>query len=298
MNDSSGSASIRPEGRREDRWRERLSWSMIGAVLLHVALFALSPDWILTDRPEDRSPSPAETAWIAAAPVSAPAAGGGPAGARPAAEGPDSVAEGDRDGEEAGSGAEGSGGEDGETVVASSELWDRVRGTGGPELASAAAPPRRREDPEPEPESSGRERVEAEGRSPAIGGRAGTAAMSDRRGEDGSELGRLTGLDPDVATGFGSSEILLRNPDAVSRFRRTASRQNPAVANTRSFVGVTIWIDETGSVEWAEISEPSGHRTLDEVTLRLFREVVEFRPAVEGGERVPKSMIFYILFPW
>jgi TonB family protein len=61
---------------------------------------------------------------------------------------------------------------------------------------------------------------------------------------------------------------------------------------------VAIWIDERGSVEWAEINQSSGRTDLDELALQLFSEVVAFHPARDQGVRVPISAIFWVNFPW
>jgi TonB family protein len=61
---------------------------------------------------------------------------------------------------------------------------------------------------------------------------------------------------------------------------------------------VTLWIDERGSVEWAEVSQSSGDRELDEFALSVFNEVAVFRPAREEGVRVSRSVSFALNFPW
>ena len=63
-------------------------------------------------------------------------------------------------------------------------------------------------------------------------------------------------------------------------------------------VDVAVWIDEWGSVEWAEISRSSGLQELDEIALALFNEVASFRPARDQGVRVSMSVIFSVPFPW
>ena len=63
-------------------------------------------------------------------------------------------------------------------------------------------------------------------------------------------------------------------------------------------VGVTLWIDKRGSVEWAESAESSGRPDLDELALAPFNEVVAFRPARDNGVSVSRSVVFSINFPW
>jgi TonB family protein len=61
---------------------------------------------------------------------------------------------------------------------------------------------------------------------------------------------------------------------------------------------VAMWIDERGSVEWAEIYRSSGHEHLDESALELFQEVVSFLPARERGVHVPMAVVFGLSYPW
>ncbi|MFB6240993.1 MAG: energy transducer TonB [Gemmatimonadota bacterium] len=77
-----------------------------------------------------------------------------------------------------------------------------------------------------------------------------------------------------------------------------AGRWNRAARTVEAWVSVTVWVDEGGSVEWAEVSESSGRESLDEIALTLFEDVAEFMPAREGDERIPQTMIFQISFPW
>ena len=69
-------------------------------------------------------------------------------------------------------------------------------------------------------------------------------------------------------------------------------------SEAEGLVDVAVWIDEYGSVEWAEISRSSGHQEMDEIALALFNEVASFRPARDQGVRVSMSVIFSVPFPW
>lgn len=307
------SASARPAAsandRMKERWNRRLAWSLAWAVVLHAAVFLLAPAWSLLDRPEldpPGEPTPGAIAVTRLLP-----SGGVPgriARGTPVAEPSDTAAEeaGSESPSAAGDGAGSAGAGRGSDVtrLTQEELWDRLDGADGPALALTESPGEPAEPPEPtpDPEPGEGESVGPRGRGTgeglSIGGRAATVEVGAEGEGDSLGLGRLRSLEPEVVAGLGSAEVLLRNPSAVTRFTRRAARRRPAVASTEAFVGVAIWVDRNGSVEWAEVSESTGHEVLDEVALTLFRDVVAFQPALEDGERVPKSMLFYILFPW
>lgn len=295
--------------RMRERWNRRLAWSLAWAVLLHGAVFLLAPAWSVLDRPELDPPGEATSGAIAVTRL-LPSGGvpGRIARGTPVAEPSDTAAEeagtetaaaGDDGAASAGAGR----GSD-VTRLTQEELWDRLDGADGPALALTESPDERTAPPEPTPdpepgegESMGPGRS-GPGEGLSIGGRAATVEVRAEGEGDSLGLGRLRSLEAEVVTGLGSAEILLRNPSEVSRFTRRAALRRPAVANTEAFVGVAVWVDRSGSVEWAEVSESTGHEVLDEAALTLFRDVVAFEPALQDGERVPKSMLFYILFPW
>ena len=288
--------------RLEERWNRRLAWSLSLAVLLHAAVFVLGPRWPVLDRPasseagEPASGAIAVTRLLPSGGVPGRAARGTPVAERPDTAAEESGTATSRAGEDGGGSAGAGRGED----LTQEELWERLDGAPGPRLSLTA--PSGREpgaaDPEPGPREEAPRSPGAGPESLSIGGRAATVEARAEPEGDSLGLGRLRSLEPEVVTGLGSAEILLRNPGEVTRFRESAARRRPAVASTRAHVGVAVWVDRSGSVEWAEVSESTGHPALDEVALTLFRDVVAFRPAVEDGKRVPKSMLFYILFPW
>lgn len=294
--------------RLKDRWGSRLAWSVMGAVVLHAALFLLRPGWGLTPLEPLGDPGRSGAGWLTEIELPSGTSTGGGGDRAPgltvgepsdsARAGPDrpSAGPGSRPGDAGGSDA-------GEGSTRS--VRDRLADATGPSLAggeSGHRPPRElppRPAPEPEAEVSVRRSGGgAEGGTLSIGGRAATAGGSDTPSDDGPNLDRLRSLDPDVAVGLGSSEVLLRNPGEVVGFKETMARRHPRVANTEAWVSVAIWVDENGSVEWAEVSDSSGSELLDRVALALFTDVVAFRPALDRGDRVPKSMLFYLLFPW
>ena len=110
------------------------------------------------------------------------------------------------------------------------------------------------------------------------------------------DLSRLSAVRPELVLAGTSAWILIRNPAEVDRYMiGNGSRLDPGA---EGLVDVAVWIDEFGSVEWAEISRSSGLQEMDEVALGLFSEVASFRPARQEGVRVSMSVIFSVPFPW
>ena len=110
------------------------------------------------------------------------------------------------------------------------------------------------------------------------------------------DLSRLSGLRPQVVLPGTSAWILIRNPAEVDRFMNAIA--DGEGSEVEGLVDVAVWIDEWGSVEWAEISRSSGREDMDEVALALFTDVASFRPARDRGIRVSLSAIFSVPFPW
>lgn len=106
-------------------------------------------------------------------------------------------------------------------------------------------------------------------------------------------LERLTSLQPELAFGSTSSWLVVRNPHAVREFMR---QRFPAAteAGAHGSLSVSLWIDEGGSVEWAEINRSSGRPDLDQSALELFEEVVAFGPARQRRLEVPTAAIFWL----
>jgi TonB family protein len=114
-------------------------------------------------------------------------------------------------------------------------------------------------------------------------------------------LERLAGFSPEVALESASSWVLIRNPRDVERFMGQHSiRRLAAVDETsdENAVAVALWIDARGSVEWAEIIQSSGREDLDQLALQLFNDIVRFRPARLAGVLTPMSAIFSVNFSW
>lgn len=155
-------------------------------------------------------------------------------------------------------------------------------------------------EPEPEvelveqdPTPDGEEDEEA-----VIGGSASAAELLSTLEGDALDLDRLSSVRPELALMSPSAWLLIRNPAEVENFMRRTYRLGDLDPDAEGMVGVTLWIDENGSVEWAEISRSSGRSDLDEFALELFNEVIAFRPARERGVSMSTSAIFWVQFPW
>jgi len=124
------------------------------------------------------------------------------------------------------------------------------------------------------------------------------AALPDWLTVSRLELDRLTAVRPEIVVLAPSSSVLIRNPleiDQYMRHMRDAGELDPGF---EGWVQVAIWIDDRGSVDWAEVSRSSGDEAMDRIALDLFADVVSFRPAREGGVLVPVSVIFQLNFPF
>ncbi|MCY4645602.1 MAG: energy transducer TonB [Gammaproteobacteria bacterium] len=276
------------------QWDDRLAWSIVVAVFVHVAGFAFFPGWRLRDLAPQPVFGAQGTEWILLQPpgrgpgveaiVAAAVSGAGEdsASAREAEE--EEAADGNP-AEFADRGREGRGG----------SFLDRLRGRSAPRPVLA--------EPEldvGEPETP----VDSEsdgtpGEDPlSIDGRASTASLESLPDPDELDLDRLSVLEPELSLTSLSAWVLVRNPDEVMEFmRRSAAGAGLAEEDFRT-VRITLWIDRTGSVEWSEVMESSGDRRVDEIALELVNEVILFRPAREQGVAVARSAVFSIPFPW
>jgi len=177
-------------------------------------------------------------------------------------------------------------------VAFSGGLRERLLGRGGPvpmlvEPEAASAPPDLGDDSADTPEGDG-VRVTVEDHT--------IADLASRLETSTLDLSRLSGVRPELVLPGISVWLLLRNPEAVEEFMRVSAYRGTATA--QGLVGVTVWIDEWGSVEWSEITRSSGRPELDETALALFNEIASFRPAQDQGVRVSMSVIFTVAFPW
>lgn len=280
------------------QWGDRLAWSIVVAVSVHVAGFAFFPGWRL----RDLSPEPVfgarGTEWILLQPPGPDAGLEAIAFAAVSGAGEDSAAaaeveeeEGQEDSDLAGFADAAGGGGGGSR----GSFLDRLRGRAAPRPV-VVEPELELSEPEPSV-SSGGEAAPAED-ALEIGGSASTASLESLPDPDELDLDRLSVLEPELSLTSLSAWVLVRNPDEVMEFMRRSAAQEGLVEEDFMTVRVTLWIDRTGSVEWSEIMESSGDRRVDEIALELVNSVISFRPAREQGVAVARSAVFSIPFPW
>ena len=287
------------------QWSNLLAWSMMFAVAAHVGAFVFWPGWENSDSLLDPDLEFQGTAWMAL--YAPPSSGGG--GADMATLGlalletPDSLPA-----EEVDAGPL-FGGSGAALVGLPERLRQRLTGRGGPVPTMVQFGPTFGPGFGP---GSGRGRSAASG-APGIGDDPTDTreeeeedlaqTVEDATTEDLAllletsplDLSRLSAVRPQIVLPGTSAWILIRNPAEVDRYMNYANGENPEV---EGLVDVAVWIDEWGSVEWAEISRSSGRQEMDEIALALFNEVASFRPAQDRGVRVSLSAIFSVPFPW
>ncbi len=272
------------------QWDSVLSWSIVLAVAIHAATFAFWPAWENSDAFLDTDLELLGTAWMAL--YAPPATGGGDGGgiAAPSLavlEEPDSLPP-----EVAA--ATGFGSSQRALAALPARLRERLAGRNGPvptivQFASAPGAP-----------GSGDDRtntVEEEEEGASV-------TAEDPSNDDLAllletsplDLSRLSAVRPQIVLPGTSAWILIRNPAEVDQFMNGSIYGLDSEA--QGLVNVAVWIDEWGSVEWAEISKSSGLEEIDEIALALFNEVATFRPARDRGVRVSMSAIFSVPFPW
>ena len=272
------------------------------AVAAHVAAFVFWPSWANSDSWLDPDLELLGTAWIAL--YAPPSSGGGSGMATPALallEEPDSLPV-----EEVGDAAL-IGGSEGALAGLPEGLRERLTGRGGPVprivqfgpafgpgFGRASGPPRLRADRADTSEEVADTREEVEVVETIDD--PSTESLALLRETSALDLSRLSGLRPRIVLPGTSAWILIRNPAEVERFMKRMTYGEDS--GVEGLVDVALWIDEWGSVEWAEISRSSGHQGIDEIALALFNEVASFRPARDRGVRVSLSVIFSVPFPW
>jgi TonB family protein len=271
--------------RLKDQWGAWVAWSTVVAVALHAAAFALTTWEVLHPT---RDPALVEgTSLVLLPPVAEVAsAGGAPAPALP------TVLE-DGDDSELPEPAPDDGTGTDADLGDLREEWNRRLGDRRNLVPTIAEPVSEAEETVPANES-----VVTED-DPDIGGEATMLTeLSHLPETDSLDLGRLSELRPELALMTPSAWVLIRNPLEVEAYLRRSYTWGRVDPSAEGSVSVTLWIDERGSVEWAEISKSSGRPDLDEIALALFNEVAVFRPAREEGVRVSRSVSFALNFPW
>jgi TonB family protein len=269
-------------------WDNVVAWSTIFAVVAHALVFAFWPSWDASDQWLDPDEEALGTAWIALYALPSSGNDGGMAVPSLAI-----VA-------------------DADSLPA--ETVDEPGIVGGSQLGLASLPERLRErlagrnGPVPTivqfSPATGPPGISDDATDSRAADEEDTPIFEDPTPEDVAllletrpmDLSRLSAVRPQIVLPGTSAWILIRNPAEVDRFmnRTPTGSDSEAIA----LVDVTVWIDEYGSVEWAEISKSSGRQEMDEIALALFNEVASFRPARDQGVRVSMSAIFSVPFPW
>ncbi len=277
------------------RWGDRLAWSIMVAVFVHVAGFALLPGWRLRDLAPESAFGAQGIDWIVLQPPGrAPGVEPVPTAVLSAAGG-DSAADAAVERDDPTPDLRAAGVADAGRAGRAASLRNRLRGRSAPrpvvaepelDLAEREARVDPRDDATPNEDAL------------SIEGTASTASPESPGDPGELDLDRLAVLEPALSLTSLSAWVLVRNPDEVMEFmRRSAARAGLAEDDFRT-VRVTLWIDRTGSVEWSEIMDSSGDGRVDEIALELVNEVISFRPAREGGMPVARSAVFSIPFPW
>ena len=277
------------------QWDDRLAWSIVVAVFVHLAGFAFFPGWRLRDLSPEPIFGARGTEWILLQPPGPVAGLEAIAFAAVSGAGEDSASaadpeeEEDREDFDPATSADAAGGGGGGSFL------ERLRGRAAPRPA-VVEPELELSEPEPSGAFEG-EAAPVDGPL-SIGGSASTASLESLPDPDELDLDRLAVLEPELSLTSLSAWVLVRNPDEVMEFMRGSAAQEGLVEEDFMTVRVTLWIDRTGSVEWSEIMESSGDRRVDEIALELVNEVISFRPAREQGVAVARSAVFSIPFPW
>lgn len=276
---------VSANARMKAKWNDRLAWSVVMAVILHVAVIVLWPSW-QANVEEEEEPE-LELTPLQLVSLYEQMAGGMGMGAAavPVSEIPDSVPDQQPDVR--------SGGEESEIELASvsREVRERLLRSGGP-FPDVVERELRSESPTEETSAESGDSTSIEGEA------SSTPELSSLPEPSSLDLDRLTALRPELAIMAPSNWVLVRNPTEVERFMRRTYLRGELSRNDEGTVQVALWIDERGSVEWAEINESSGRPEMDEVALELFSEVVAFRPARDEGVPVSRTVVFSVRFPW
>ena len=287
-----------------DRWYTRMSWSMLVAGAAHGALFGLwpisqaavavvqppvamtDPVWI-TPYEAGGSTALGDDAITVSGPILPPAVEGEGMVTAPGVPEPIVVA-----GPGASERGEGAGAED-----LADLLW---RTAGGPSVTGGTSDLAGLEF-QSLTEDGDSLLNELSGNSRNANPGAGDPTATDGRALDELSaldlaLERLAGFSPEVALEATSNWVLIRNPREVEAFMGRHSIERVSSLGAEGAVAVALWIDQRGSVQWAEVIQSSGRADLDELALELFNDVVHFRPARLAGVLMPMSAIFSVNF--
>ena len=272
------------------RWRTRLYWSLVIAAGLHVVPFLWSPTW-----ERDASPSGsagADGSGVEVVALEDQAALAAMGGAPPQAvvvteEAAPSSSEADPD--------EGPGVSDWEAAGPSSARAELLRRTSARPTVVEASPEvalqEEARDPDAREDPNGAERSGVQ-----IGGGYSLSDFEALTDDERLALENLSALRPELSFSAPSSWALIRNPSEVGTFLEERLGTRGGEAGSTASMSVAVWVDERGSVEWAEIHDSSGDPDVDASALELFRRVASFRPAREGGVPVPFAVVFWVSY--
>ena len=264
------------------QWRPWVAWSTVLAAVLHVAAFGLWPTWERARAESDPLQNFLQLEWVSVLEARSPP-NTDPAPAIQIGAIPDSIPD-EADLIAAASST-------GRTIATLSEAF-RERLTG----RAAPTPTITQGQTEAERTAVG-ESVSDEG-SIDVDGSVSAAEFAELLGANPLDLERLSAVRPELVLVTPAAWILLRNPTEVERFLLGTYRRGLLDRSASGSVSVALWINDRGSVEWAEISQSSGRSDMDRIALELFSEVAAFRPARAQGVAIPRSVIFSLRFPW
>jgi len=292
--DTSGESGRRTANEHfRSQWEVFQARSILIALVLHVGIFLGSPTWTRSDRSDPEEFRGSQLEWISLLQEAFPETGGSPALVLAPNEDlpPQGALPGEGDLEEGGE-TDGEGGWTGGSAWGNGQfsdaLLERLRGRAPPNPTLL--------DTDPDGSSQEIDGDSEEAQRIRAAASATDFLLAERLGA--LDLDRLASARPEMVLMAPSSWILLRNPAEVSDWmRRRMLRISDDPEADAPSVSVAVWIDERGSVEWAEISQSSGRLDIDEMVLELFNEVVSFVPAREQSVRVPVSVIFWLTFP-
>jgi TonB family protein len=278
--------SLTANDRFKVQWQARLAWSTVAAVAAHAAVFLIWPAWeaphIFRDSPEELTGMRLVSLLDAASGLSAMSAAALVIEEESDAPPPDDSDTGTS------TQATSTRLSAWEVAALSEGLRDRLLRESMPVPTLA----------EPDPERPSESPVAGDADRNWIGGDPSATDLEQLAKVDPLELDRLASLRPELALLSPSSWVLVSNPTQAVQFMRTRFGGDGGKMDEATSLSVAIWIDDRGSVEWAEIHQSSSRQDLDELALEFFREVVSFHPARDGWMRVPVSVIFWLSLPW
>lgn len=263
--------------RLKAQWDARVAWSIMIASTVHATTLAMSPGWTRRPPVPEVMPETHEMEWVFFYETSSPRPGA-PRAATPLGVEPDSLPSDVATG----------------TVLSAAEADALAEALRGRILRRAASLPTLAA---AEPEGASTDPGQEDG-GVSVAADPSTAEYPSAQELSELDLERLSALRPEIAVLSPTNWVLLRNPNQVNDFLRRRSESGELSPVASGSVSAVLWIDEQGTVEWAEIHRSSGRDDLDETTLALLNEVATFWPARVEGVPTPVSMILTVMYPW